>query len=280
MVHIPYLSPPAYRALYPNDDENHADYHGALSAMDASIGRIRTLLAELGVAHDTMLVFTSDNGPEVDAADGHETAPFPNPGLTGGLTGRKRALLEGGIRVPGLVEAPFLVGGRGPLTLPRYAAVTNDLLPTFLELAGVDPVAPAWPLDGTSLVGALTAADPSTAARPVPLGWISNFTLESGNATCPHGPAVLPPSAGGSFATPAHQAQVAWAEGPLTLVGCFNADGHWVFRLYDVDADPGQADDLFPSELPTADAMFVRLTGWLGSVAASRVNESHCDAQP
>jgi hypothetical protein len=227
-----------------------------------------------------MLVFTSDNGPEVDNAGGHSVSPFPNPGRTGGLTGRKRALLEGGIRVPGLVEAPFLVGGRGPLTLPHYAAVTNDVLPTFLELAGLTPVAPAWPLDGTSLVGALTAADPSTAARPVPLGWLSNFTLEAGNATCPHGPAVLPPSAGGVFSTPAHQAQAAWSEGPLTLVACRNVDGHWVFRLYDVDADPAQAVDLFAAQLPTADAMFGRLTAWLASVAASRANESQCDKQP
>ena len=90
--------------------------------MDAQVGRVRQLLAAANLTWNTMVIFSSDNGPEVDPAGGQGTAAFPNPGLTGGLAGRKRALLEGGVRVPGVVEAPWLVarahgGAGGPLRL-------------------------------------------------------------------------------------------------------------------------------------------------------------------
>ncbi len=59
-----------------------------ISSMDESIGRILASLKELGIENDTLVVFTSDNGPEVGA------------GTTGRFKGRKRFLQEGGLRVP------------------------------------------------------------------------------------------------------------------------------------------------------------------------------------
>lgn len=68
--HIPYISPPEFRALYPNATLNEQDYYGAASAMDAQVGRVRRLLADLGLAHNTLVAFSADNGPEVSDAGG------------------------------------------------------------------------------------------------------------------------------------------------------------------------------------------------------------------
>ena len=121
----------------------------------AQIGRIRALLVELGITEDTFSVLTSDNGPELNYG-GHDCVPFPNPGSTGvagtrrernipqchtelsrlrhvhagGLVGRKRALTEGGIRVPGIVEYPRLVK-TNRVDAGGYPVSTMDLLPTL-----------------------------------------------------------------------------------------------------------------------------------------------------
>lgn len=275
-VHIPYIAPPEFRALYPDVDENHQDYYGALTAMDAQIGRIRGFLRDLGLANNTLLAFTADNGPEVDTG-GHGCVAFPNPGVTNGLQGRKRALLEGGIRVPGLVEAPFLVQGKGPLRLDHYVASHVDFLPTVLDLINASNARPSWPLDGVSLAPALRG---EVTVRPANMGWLANFTLESGNATCPHGPARLPSNAPANFTTPRNQAQTAWSEGPLTLVACRNFQGNYYFRLFNVETDPGQENDLFLSDPSTVEAMYSRLAVWLASVQVSRETESMCQLQP
>jgi hypothetical protein len=166
------------------------------------------------------------------------TSAFPNPGVTGGLTGRKRALLEGGIRVTGIVEAPWLVaqarsGAGGPLRLDHYASVHTDILPTLLELLNVTVAQrphPDWPIDGVSLVPALTGR---ATTRAAPIGWISDFALSAGNATCPPGSPRLPPSAPAGFEAPVGQPQVAWMEGSVKLIGCRRtpaAGGGWFFR--------------------------------------------------
>ena len=93
------------------------------------VGRIRALLSELGIAEDTFTLLTSDNGPELSLG-GHDCVSFPNPGSTGGLTGRKRALTEGGIRVPGIIEYPRLVKSNR-VDSGSYPVSTMDILPTL-----------------------------------------------------------------------------------------------------------------------------------------------------
>jgi arylsulfatase A-like enzyme len=136
--HKPVVAGPEHLALYEDvEDVELRHYYGCLSAVDDQVGRLRESLRELGVADDTLLVFCSDNGPENRVG----------PGITGGLRGRKRDLLEGGVRVPGLIEWPAgLTGGRefhGP-------AGTIDLLPTVLDAVGANPY-PAL-IDGMSLL--------------------------------------------------------------------------------------------------------------------------------
>jgi hypothetical protein len=91
-VHIPYISPDAFRGQYASKfDENQADYYGALTAMDAQIGRIRAMLRTLGIEQHTLLTYTADNGPEGQSIHGYHGQPAgDNPGSTNGLRGRKR----------------------------------------------------------------------------------------------------------------------------------------------------------------------------------------------
>jgi arylsulfatase A-like enzyme len=106
--------------------------------MDEGIGRILEALARTGVADNTLVVFTSDNGGERFS----DTWP---------LVGKKMDLLEGGIRVPYIARGPGRVpAGRTTVQL----AITMDWVATFLEAAGVAPHRD-YPLDGTSLLPVL-----------------------------------------------------------------------------------------------------------------------------
>jgi arylsulfatase A-like enzyme len=109
-------------------------YLSMVRHMDEGIGHILEALAAAGVAGDTLVVFTSDNGGERFS----DTWP---------LVGKKMDLLEGGIRVPYIVRWPGRVpAGRSTAQL----AITMDWVATFLDLAGVAPH-PDYPLDGISL---------------------------------------------------------------------------------------------------------------------------------
>jgi len=273
-VHIPYIAPPEFRALYSNYTENEQDYYGAITAMDAQVGRIRNLLQNLGIANNTIITFAADNGPEVNTGD-HECGYFVNPGSTNGLQGRKRALLEGGLRVGGIIEAPFLVQGNGPYVLDHYVASTFDYLPTFMQLINASKLHPDWPLDGISLVPALSG---QATVRPSPAGWLSDFALEDANATCPGGAARLPPGVN-NFTAVAQQSQVSWVDGPLKLVGCVNPQKNWYFRLFNVESDPAETNDLFDSNQAKVTSMYNDLQVWQASVLNSRQVETMCSSQ-
>jgi arylsulfatase A-like enzyme len=106
-------------------------------ALDESVGRILSRLEKLGVADNTLVVFTSDNGG-VDYARVTTSRP---------LRGGKGRYWEGGVRVPLIVRGIAALPGAVTDTL----AASTDLYPTILELAGVPP-ATGRRLDGRSLV--------------------------------------------------------------------------------------------------------------------------------
>lgn len=100
-------------------------YGDAVMEIDACVGRIFEKLDELGVDDNTLVVFTSDNGPWLEyGIDG---------GSPGPLRGGKRSLYEGGLRVPCIVRWPGRIpaGGRS-----EAIASSLDFLPTFAVLAG------------------------------------------------------------------------------------------------------------------------------------------------
>ncbi|MEW4528859.1 sulfatase-like hydrolase/transferase [Maioricimonas sp. JC845] len=139
--HTPVVADEAHRSLYP--DHPHGlygqHYHGCITAMDEQIGRLRTVLDDLGVAGNTMLWYCADNGPESSATKG--------AGSAGPFRGRKRSLYEGGVRVPGLLVWPDRVKGGQSTDVP---CVTSDYLPTIGDV--LDIALPDRPLDGISLL--------------------------------------------------------------------------------------------------------------------------------
>jgi arylsulfatase A-like enzyme len=119
-------------------------YARMVQAMDLQIGRVLQTLDTHGLAGDTIVIFTSDNGGERFS----DTWPF---------TGIKTELLEGGLRVPGLFCWPAAVKAG---CVNDQVAITMDWFPTLLEAAGVAH-APGFPPDGISLLPMLTGrSDP------------------------------------------------------------------------------------------------------------------------
>lgn len=143
-VHQP-LGAPAdlvekYRKL-PTTDQDNPIYAAMLEKVDDSVGRIVATLAELGIADDTMVIFTSDNG----GLSPKSTSNYP-------LMGGKSFCYEAAMRVPLIVKWPAGVkAGRREST--RVHAV--DFMATWLEMASVKPPK-NLPLDGVSLLGLLT----------------------------------------------------------------------------------------------------------------------------
>lgn len=123
--------------------------YAEITAMDRSIGTLRTHLEKQGLRDNTLLWYCGDNGIP---SSGRVTTPF---------RGQKGNVYEGGVRVPGVIEWP------DKISAPRVSdvnAVTTDTLPTLCDLVGV-PL-PNRPLDGVSLKPLI---DGNMTERPSPI---------------------------------------------------------------------------------------------------------------
>jgi arylsulfatase A len=119
---------------------------GMITRMDRSIGRILDLLKELKLDENTLIVFTSDNGP-VGLFGGSDNPYFESKGE---LRGWKGSLYEGGIKMPYLVRWPAKIK---PGTTSTVISANWDSLPTICEAVGID--APK-DIDGISILPSLT----------------------------------------------------------------------------------------------------------------------------
>jgi arylsulfatase A-like enzyme len=125
-----------------------AAYAAMITRMDREVGRLLTLVKDLGLDERTIVVFTSDNGPLYDRLGGTDAEFFHS---AGGLRGRKGSYYEGGFREPCLVRWKGHVE-RGS-TSDRITGF-EDWLPTLLELLGAKEQAPA-DIDGISFAPTL-----------------------------------------------------------------------------------------------------------------------------
>lgn len=121
-----------------------AGYAAMITRMDREIGRIMALVKELGLDENTLVIFTSDNGPTFNG--GTDSAFFNSAGP---LRGLKASVYEGGIRVPMIARWPVKIR---PGSQSDHISAFWDFLPTFTELAGVE--APS-DIDGISLLPTL-----------------------------------------------------------------------------------------------------------------------------
>ena len=121
------------------------EYYANITYMDAQLGRLLQWLDREGLADDTVVVFTSDNGPVTsDWINWWEVNAY---GSTGGYRGRKHYLYEGGIRVPAIIRYPAMVKAG---SVSEELVIGTDLFVTLARLAG-GSVPDDRPIDGIDI---------------------------------------------------------------------------------------------------------------------------------
>jgi arylsulfatase A-like enzyme len=133
---------------WPQAEKNKA---ASITRLDADVGKLLAKLDELGIAKNTVVIFSSDNGPHQEG--GNKVAFFDSAGP---LRGFKRSLTDGGIRVPAIVRWPGVVK---PGTVSDHVWAFWDFLPTVCDLAGVET---PKGLDGLSILPTLAGKGEQT----------------------------------------------------------------------------------------------------------------------
>ncbi|MDT8391422.1 MAG: sulfatase-like hydrolase/transferase [Lentisphaeria bacterium] len=178
--HGPINSDPEYLARYPDvQDPSLRQYYANITQIDEAVGVIVNALKEGGLFDNTMLSYTSDNGPEGKHEFGtFNTSDSPYDGSryrgsTGGLRGRKKHTHEGGIRVPGIISWPsgFREAGVAAGTICSEPVIGSDFFATTLDAAGL-PIPDDRPLDCQSILPLLQN---QSFRRHKPLYWRNTF---------------------------------------------------------------------------------------------------------
>ncbi|MEO9894155.1 sulfatase-like hydrolase/transferase [Aurantibacter sp.] len=177
-THTPHYPKEKYLKQFSHLNEQQQVYAAVIAEYDARIGELFKTLKDLGIDENTLVVFSSDNGPEItgkakiteDNSTGPGMGTYYSVGEANGLKGRKRSLFAGGVRIPFLVRWP----GKTPMGVvnktTELAAV--DLLPTFLELAQTN-LPRDYKSDGMSIVSAILGNEMD---RNKPIFWDWRFS--------------------------------------------------------------------------------------------------------
>lgn len=113
---------------YGSQPEAHAAFAAMVTELDDYVGELLTKISELGLENNTIIIFTSDNGPHLEAGGDPD---FFNS--NGDLRGYKRDMYEGGIRAPMLVRWP---GKVRPGSISDHISAFWDIMPTFADITG------------------------------------------------------------------------------------------------------------------------------------------------
>jgi arylsulfatase A len=227
--HLPIESAPEFQKPYAKlEDANVRQHHGNVTQLDHAFGKLMKALDEQKLTTSTFIFFTSDNGPEGDGKKARTR------GSTGGLRGRKRALYEGGIRVPGIVRWPGVIKAGSVCDVP---IIGSDFFPTALSLTGTK-VPTERTLDGVDVREVLTGKA-ATVERKVPLYWrlrMAPFGLH-----------------------------VAMRKGDWKLLA---SEDLVKFELYNLKDDPKETTDLREKDPTRFEAMRKELTALHGKIEA------------
>jgi N-acetylgalactosamine-6-sulfatase len=173
--HTPFHTLPKYRWRFRDLEERDNIYASVLSHADERIGEVLDALDRLDLTDNTLVIFSSDNGPARASGPAelklvHDTATGAGygiaaaRGITGGRKGYKASLFEGGIGVPFIARWPGKIAAGKVDEVSLISAV--DLLPTFCEVGGVELPAGYQP-DGVSQVAALLGRPSPTRKTPL-----------------------------------------------------------------------------------------------------------------
>ena len=154
--HWPMEAKPEHLAQFAHVPDLHRrTFLAMMASLDENVGRVLTKLRETKLEENTLVFFLSDNGGQTGPARTKPDAPFQygiNISLNTPCRGEKGDLLEGGIRVP------FLVQWKGRIPAGKVydqPVISLDIMSTALGVAGVKPQ-PDWKLDGANLLPFLT----------------------------------------------------------------------------------------------------------------------------
>ncbi len=172
--HTPHVPTDESMKRHADLEEQKQVYAAVITDGDNAVGQVLTALKETGLEQNTLVIFSSDNGPESTGPERNKQhranseqglGTYYSVGETGGLRGRKRSLFEGGVRVPFIVRWP----GHTPAGVTNNTTVLTavDLFPTLCAAAGV-PLPTDYRPDGENLLAALEGKN---ATRTKPIFW-------------------------------------------------------------------------------------------------------------
>lgn len=257
-VHIRVSAADKYVSQYNTGNARKDAYYANITHLDAAIGRLLSALDSMDLADNTLLFFSSDNGPDVLKK---WEATYYCYGTSYPLQGQKYQLYEGGIRVPGMVRWPGKVAP-GVSDEPNS---TLDILPTFCELVGRSLLADRV-LDGVSILKHLTGETPIK--RNKPLYW----QFEDPREFVMIGEGYNRRLDGSQKKAPEQSPVVAIREGNYVLRG-LRSDIFTLpteFALYDVVNDPNEQYELSEREEELFASMKQKLIAIYQEVNAER----------
>lgn len=238
--HEPNIATEEFKAPYKGEAEDMQNYWGEVAGIDAAVGNLRSGLRKMGIADDTIIWFTSDNGGIT------QQSLEPNRLKKGDIGVRTPTLLEW----PARVKRPF-----------RTDVVCNhvDIYPTILEITGVT-MSGQPPVDGVSLLPLL---DDQMSARPKPVGFMLWGNAHSTDAEFYKI----------DFVT---DTQGVWIDGNYKLVVEGRKDlkdqkdlRKPPIRLFDIYADPAEKNNLAGQHPEIVQRMRSDLNDWRRSVRSS-----------
>jgi arylsulfatase A len=264
--HTPIAPPPRYSQIYDKQEVDELEkgieygrvnrpkkdisahkkeYYGTVTQLDEAFGRLMATLEELGLKENTLVIFTSDNGPETPVTVEESLGEWEDPirdkcfGTPGKFRGMKRYPYEGGHRVPGIARLPGVIPAG---TESGSLFNGSDLLPTLCRLVGA-PLPDGRAIDGVDAFGALVNRE---VKRDEPVIW---FYPHYGD-TYFRMPQMAMRKDGYSL--------VGWLpEKPdsLDLMAWMTGSDPQKFELYDMSDDPFQEQDIADKEPERVAAM-------------------------
>ena len=264
--HSPHRAVEADREFYKDQPEELQHFYGEITGMDRAIGKLRATLLRLPDYENTILWFCSDNGG------------LPQIGNTGGR-GHKGQIYEGGLRVPALLQWPLKISAP---RISKFPANTSDILPTLLEIAGLEAKA-KYPLDGISLWPMI---EKQINVRSKPMGFW-HFPAP-GIRTPSHEwmPELLEAQSRGDrvgdssrlrmeasmipvYPIDSTKGHAAWLKWPWKLHRIEKPEAEVVHELFNLEVDSMEQNDVSESEKTKAAALLRELEDWQKSVVRS-----------
>ena len=264
--HRPLQAPSELVSKYAADKRltpGQAVVYAMIEAMDTGIGRVVQALKDAGVYEDTIIVFTSDNGPDDFEENGLSPVRF-----NCGLRGQKYTVSEGGIRVPMLMNWPGKLAPGDNDTLFHFV----DILPTLAAACDV-PLQAGLPRDGVNRLDCLLGG---TGADAVTRYWQWNryYPQAECNAAIRQGKwkLVVPGREGYRKMSPENSAMVR-REIPYRIIRPDQVPNPTLGpmqppQLFDMEADPGETADLSHVKAELATALHNELGVWFDEMCA------------